>query len=195
MRTSVSMLPFVGRTIALILLVLGLLFWTGNATTLIPLHMLLGVTLVLLLWTLAILGVIARVNPGLIAVVFVWSLIVPILGVTQTQLLPGPAHWLIRLLHLLVGLVAIVLADTLGKGDQGWLGGEGGDGGGRGSEMSSDAGRGQAKTHRLPAIAVVARALVVFDLVALLFAAALHIRGVHIALESMVFEEPQIIPA
>src|SRR5262249_7218079 len=115
MRTTVSILPFVGRTIALILIVLGLLFWTGNATTLIPLHMLLGVTLVLLLWTLAILGVIARVNPGLIAMVFVWSLIVPILGVTQTQLLPGPAHWLIRLLHLLVGLVAIVLADTLAK--------------------------------------------------------------------------------
>jgi hypothetical protein len=93
----------------------GLLFWTGNATTLIPIHMLLGVALVLLLWTMAILGVIARVNPGLIAVAFVWGLIVPILGVTQTQLLPGSAHWLIRLLHLLVGLVAIGLADALGK--------------------------------------------------------------------------------
>jgi hypothetical protein len=115
MKTTVTVLPFVGRTIGLILIVLGVLFWTGNATTLIPLHMLLGVTLVLLLWTLAILGVIARVNPGLIAVAFLWGLIVPILGVIQTQLLPGSAHWLIQLLHLLVGLVAIGLADTLGK--------------------------------------------------------------------------------
>jgi hypothetical protein len=115
MNTTVTVLRTLVRIIGSITIVLGVLFWTGNATTLIPLHMLLGVTLVLLLWTLAVIGAIARVNVGLVAVALVWGLIVPVLGVTQTQLLPGPAHWLIRTLHLLVGLIAIGLADTLAR--------------------------------------------------------------------------------
>jgi hypothetical protein len=61
--------------------------------------------------------------------------------------------------------------------------------------MTSDAVTAQANAHRLPAIAVVVRLLVVFDIVALLFSAALHVQGVHIPLGSIVFEEPQIVPA
>ena len=61
--------------------------------------------------------------------------------------------------------------------------------------MTSDAVTTQASMRRLPAIAVVVCVLVVLDIVALLFAAALHVQGVHIALGSMVFEEPQIVPA
>jgi hypothetical protein len=115
MNTTVTVLLTLVRVIGSIMIVLGLLFWTGNATTLIPLHMLLGVTLVLLLWTLAVIGAVARVNAGLVAVALVWGLIVPVLGITQSQLLPGPAHWLIQTLHLLVGLVAIGLAGALAR--------------------------------------------------------------------------------
>jgi hypothetical protein len=115
MKTTVTVLLTLVRIIGSIMIVLGVLFWTGNATALIPIHMLLGVTLVLLLWTLAVIGAIARVNPGLAAVALVWGLIVPVLGVTQTRLLPGSAHWLIQTLHLLVGLVAIGLAGRLVK--------------------------------------------------------------------------------
>jgi len=113
MKTTVTVLLTLVRIIGSIMIVLGVLFWTGNATTLIPIHMLLGVTLVLLLWTLAVSGAIARVNAGLVAVALVWGLIVPVLGVTQTRLLPGPAHWVIQTLHLLVGLIAIGLAGRL----------------------------------------------------------------------------------
>jgi hypothetical protein len=113
MKTTVTVLLTLVRIIGSIMIVLGVLFWTGNATALIPIHMLLGVTLVLLLWTLAVIGAVARVNAGLVAVALIWGLIVPVLGVTQTRLLPGPAHWLIQTLHLLVGLVAIGLAGRL----------------------------------------------------------------------------------
>jgi hypothetical protein len=113
MKTTVTVLLTLVRIIGSIMIVLGVLFWTGNATALIPIHMLLGVTLVLLLWTLAVIGAVARVDVGLVAVALIWGLIVPILGVTQTRLLPGPAHWLIQTLHLLVGLVAIGLAGRL----------------------------------------------------------------------------------
>jgi len=44
------------------MIVLGVLFWTGNALNLIGLHMLLGITLVLLLWALAIMARAVR-NP------------------------------------------------------------------------------------------------------------------------------------
>lgn len=48
---------------------------------------------------------------------------------------------------------------------------------------------------RLPVLALVFRILAVFNTVALLFAAALHVQGAHIALGSLVFDEPQIVPA
>src|SRR5262249_50810141 len=89
MKTTVTALLTLVRIIGVMMIVLGVLFWTGNAAALIPIHMLLGVTLVLLLWTLAVIGAVARVNVGLVAVALVWGLIVPVLGVTQTRLLPG----------------------------------------------------------------------------------------------------------
>jgi hypothetical protein len=94
-------------------LVLGVLFWTGNVLTLIPVHMLAGIVLVLALWTLAILATLSGVHRGLVALASVWGLIVPTLGLTQTQLLPGDAHWVIQILHLLVGIGAMALGQRL----------------------------------------------------------------------------------
>src|SRR2546429_216807 len=115
MKTAAAVLQILVRIIGPILIILGVLFWTGNADALIPVHMLLGITLVLLLWTLAVLGAIAKVSPGVVALALVWGVIVPILGVAQFRLLPGSMHWIIQVLHLLVGLVAIGLADTLAR--------------------------------------------------------------------------------
>jgi hypothetical protein len=113
MKTAATVLRiFVGLD-GLLLIVLGLLFWSGNATSLVPVHMLLGIALVLALWTLCVLAAISGVNLGLVALAALWGLVVPILGLTQTRLLPGDAHWLIRVLHLLVGIVAIALAQML----------------------------------------------------------------------------------
>jgi hypothetical protein len=53
----------------------------------------------------------------------------------------------------------------------------------------------QADAQRRPAIAVVVRTLLAFDTIALVFAAALHVQGIHITLGSAVFDEPQIVPA
>jgi len=85
------------------------LFWTGNALMLLPVHMLAGIVLVLSLWTLAILATLSGVHRGFVALAIVWGLIVPILGLTQTRLLPGSLHWVIQVLHLLVGLAAMGL--------------------------------------------------------------------------------------
>jgi len=113
MRAAATVLRiFVGLD-GLTLIVLGLLFWTGNALSLVPLHMLLGIALVVALWTLCVLAAIAGEQLGLVALAALWGLIVPILGLTQTRLVPGDAHWLIRALHLLIGIVAVALAQLL----------------------------------------------------------------------------------
>lgn len=115
MKATATALQMLVRLIGSILIILGVLFWTGNADSLIPVHMLLGITLVLLLWALAILGAIAGVQRGVVALALMWGLVVPVLGLTQTQLLPGPSHWIIQVLHLLIGLSAISLAETLAR--------------------------------------------------------------------------------
>ena len=101
------------RVCGLALIVLGVLFWTGNALQLIAVHILLGLVLVLSLWTLAFLGARAGVSPGFVTLVFLWGLLVPVFGLTQDRLLVGDAHWVIRILHLLVGLGAIGQAEGL----------------------------------------------------------------------------------
>jgi hypothetical protein len=115
MTTTATVLQMWVRVTGVIMIVLGLLFWSGNAEGLVPLHMLIGISLVLALWGLAVTGALARVSVGLVVVALVWGLVVPVLGLTQTQLLPGSAHWLIRILHLLVGVGAIGLAEALGR--------------------------------------------------------------------------------
>ena len=107
MNTATTIAHTVLRITGVIQIVLGLLFWTNNAFALIPIHILSGYVFVLSLWILAIVAALAGVGRGRVAVALVWGLIVPILGLTQTQLLPGPAHWVIEVLHLLVGLAAI----------------------------------------------------------------------------------------
>jgi hypothetical protein len=121
MKTATVALWLV-RLTGLFQLVTGLLFWTGNALALIPVHMLSGLVLVLALWTIAFLALRSGGGPGLVALSVIWGLLVLALGVTQTQLLPGELHWLIQVLHLLVGLVAIGLADAMVRRiGSGWL--------------------------------------------------------------------------
>lgn len=115
MKAAANALRVLVSAIGAIMVVLGLLFWSGNADALIPLHMLLGIVLVLLLWVIAGMALVARVNPILALVALVWGLVVPILGVTQERILPTSAHWIIQVLHLLVGLTAIALANILAR--------------------------------------------------------------------------------
>ncbi len=103
------------RIAGAIMIILGLLFWTDNAEFLIPLHMTIGLLLVLALWTLSTIAALSGVNLGLVALVVVWSLVMPALGLTQQRLLPGGAHWLIQTLHLLVGIGAITLGELLAR--------------------------------------------------------------------------------
>jgi hypothetical protein len=113
MPTAITAIQTGIRVAGVAQLGLGLAFWTGNALGLVDLHQLIGFLLVLGLWTMAALAHRAGVPGGLVAVAGVWGLIVPVLGLTQQRLLPGSAHIVIEVLHLLVGLGALGLAENL----------------------------------------------------------------------------------
>jgi hypothetical protein len=113
MKTATTVTLALFRLCGLVALVLGLLFWTGNARSLLAVHMLVGIVLVLALWVLAGLAARAGVHPGFVALAVVWGIVVPALGIMQTRLLPGAAHWVIQVLHLLVGIVAMGLGQGL----------------------------------------------------------------------------------
>ena len=113
MRRATTTAQMLVRVTFVVQLVLGVLFWTGNALDLVPLHQTIGFLLVFGLWTLAALAARAGVRPPLAALAAVWGLVVPVVGLNQTRLLVGSAHWLIEVLHLLVGLGAIGLAENL----------------------------------------------------------------------------------
>ena len=113
MRSTITALQMGIRVVGVVQLALGLAFWTGNLLGLVDLHQLLGILLVLALWTQAALAYRAGVPAGMVAAAAVYGLIVPIVGLTQRELLPGSAHWVIQVIHLLLGIGLLGLAENL----------------------------------------------------------------------------------
>ncbi len=114
MKVVVLSLQWLIRVLAVVQVVLGVVFWTGNAFSLIQLHTLLGMLLVLALWIQA--GIAAArggVSFGLPVAAVLWGIVVVALGMTQDSLLPGDLHWLIKVIHLLVGVAAVGMAESL----------------------------------------------------------------------------------
>ncbi len=113
MRSTVLVALNVVRVTGVIQIVLGVLFWLGIALSLVGVHMISGIILVLSLWVLSVIAIQSGANTSLGIVGLVWGLLVVALGMTQGGLIPGPAHWVIQVLHLLVGLAAIGLAHRI----------------------------------------------------------------------------------
>lgn len=63
----------------------------------LPLHLLLGMGLVLSLWVLALTALVKGVRPGLATVPALWGVAVLSLGFGQARLLPGSLHWMVAL--------------------------------------------------------------------------------------------------
>jgi len=113
MKAIVNTTRAIVSLLGILLIVLGGLFWSGRALSLLPLHMLLGGIFVLCMWLLSGLAFYARRGQVLAVVVFVWGLIVPFVGEEQLRFPPGALHLAMQVLHLLVGLAAIGLAHAL----------------------------------------------------------------------------------
>jgi len=115
MQPVFAVSQWIVRIGGVLLLLSGLLFWTGDAPrALVPLHMLLGVLLVVALIVMAVLGAQSGVSTGMAGGAVVLALIVLALGWTQTTLMPGSTHWIIQALHLIVGMAAVGIGEAIG---------------------------------------------------------------------------------
>jgi hypothetical protein len=113
MKTA-SMAGMVVRITGSIQLLLGIIIWLDLAPVLVPVHILIGLVLSIALLTLSYLAYRAGISTGMVIFTVVWALILPVLGMAQANLIPGPGHWIIAVVHLLFGIGAIGMAETLG---------------------------------------------------------------------------------
>jgi hypothetical protein len=102
------------RICGVILLILGLLIWVEGMRNLVGLHTTLGLILVLAMWVMAAVSTRLGAPLGLAIGVAVLGLIVAIVGMGQNSWLPGESHWIIQILHLVLGMAAVGMAEALG---------------------------------------------------------------------------------
>ena len=114
MRATLTIAQMLVRITGVLQLILGLLIWAEGAFNLISIHMLLGLVFVVALWVLAAVSTRAGIPIGMAAGVAVGGLVVLVLGMTQTSLLPGSSHWVIQVLHLLIGMAAVGSGEAIG---------------------------------------------------------------------------------
>jgi len=116
--SSVFVTRIVARAIALVQVTLGIFVWTGRGDSLIPLHIAVGLLLVVDLWAAVALGLRSGAPIGLAVLALVWSVGMPVFGLVQANLVPGDGHVAIQVLHLVVGLAAVGLIEALGRRGQ-----------------------------------------------------------------------------
>ena len=102
------------RVGVLLAIILGILLWTGNFDTLKPIHMLVGIIVVLSLWVIGLVQGFQKGGSFVLAVAtFVVGLVLVIVGLYQDQWVLGSFHWIIQVIHLLLGLSTIGLGETI----------------------------------------------------------------------------------
>jgi len=102
------------RLTGMLQIILGALIWAGHSE-LKQAHTGLGMLFVLALWSLAAIGFRARAAVGLGIRATIWGIVVLWYGMIQGQLWTGDQHIYVRVLHLIVGLVAIGVAELLAR--------------------------------------------------------------------------------
>lgn len=95
--------------------VVGLGLWTATWYSLVGMHRTTGIVYVLVFWGLAILALAQRRNVKLALFALVWGLVIAALGFAQQRLLVGDLHWIVRVVHLIVGASAVPIAERLAR--------------------------------------------------------------------------------
>lgn len=113
MQRGIRIAQMFVRLAGLVLLVLGIVIWTGHGDTLVRTHAALGVFFVLSLWAVAVFGLVSRIGYVLPARLIIWGIVIGWFGISQQHLFPGTYHWIVRVLHLAVGIIAIGLAEVV----------------------------------------------------------------------------------
>lgn len=115
MRIAADISIWIVRIAGTLQLLTGALFWTGRAYTFLPLHIISGTLIVLTLGVVPVLALIARTRRGLALFALLWGVALPAFGLRQAAVLVGSMHWIVRVVHLVMGFAAMALAGTLGQ--------------------------------------------------------------------------------
>jgi hypothetical protein len=118
---SLSRGLLVGMRIAIALqIIVGIALWTGHWMSLAKVHMIVGLLYVLMLWGIAGIAIAQRRSTGLATFALVWGLVIAAFGMTQQGILIGDLHWIVRVMHLVIGIAAMPVAERLaGSATQG----------------------------------------------------------------------------
>ena len=115
MTMTTTIAQWMVRIGGILALILGLLLWVGDLPpSSVGIHMLLGVITVLGLWLLAATGSQQGIPLGMAVGIAVLGLVTLIFGLVQRSLLPDSTHWLIQLIHLVLGMAAIGSGEMIG---------------------------------------------------------------------------------
>jgi hypothetical protein len=98
---------------AAVQVVVGLGLWSGRWYSLVDLHRTVGVVYVVLLWLLAIIALVQRRSVKTALFAIVWGFVIVALGFAQQGILIGDLHWIVRVVHLIIGLAAMPIAERL----------------------------------------------------------------------------------
>ena len=115
MKSLANALRWIVRLVFLLSLALGIALWTGRGYAYLRLHMWLGFIVTFALLALVIVSLLSRIKPVLPLIALLWAVALPALGIAQLHLMPGPNHWLIQTVHLILGIGAVGLSEVLAK--------------------------------------------------------------------------------
>jgi hypothetical protein len=108
MNMVIQVASIILRICGTLALILGLLFWAGIGLNFIAVHMLLGLLVVLLLWIVGVGQAFSKNGSWPLAIgALALGAVVLVFGLRQSGLLVGPFHWVIRVIHLLLGVLAV----------------------------------------------------------------------------------------
>lgn len=126
MRAFALVLQMIIRVLWVVNIVLGILFATGNLDGLVMLHETFGLVIAICLLILSILGIVRAGAVGLGIGGIIVAILLPVVGMGQVDVLVGNGHFLVEIVHVLVAIAAIALAEMLGLHYRRTLGSRGG---------------------------------------------------------------------
>lgn len=115
MQKLVSIVTMLARLLGAVQILGGLAMWFGFATGAVAFHTAVGSLFVLLMWVVALIALFFLSKRAIPIFTLLWGGFVLWFGMAQTTLLVGSGHWVVRLAHLLVGVAAIGLVESLSK--------------------------------------------------------------------------------
>jgi hypothetical protein len=116
-KTKIAdLLRWFARLAGTIALILGILFWLGMLVSLVRVHSILGIITAISLALIAVTALAAGARAPMALVGIVWAAATLFIGFRQNTMLLGESHWIIQVIHLLLGVGAIGMAEALGAG-------------------------------------------------------------------------------